>query len=69
MENYRFRVEPCEYHRGFCPALCETVEDAWEELVFWNSHTDFQWIIEGVDEQAEQELSAYLDMMADEIME
>ena len=69
MENFRFRVVPCEYHQGFCPCLCETLKDAVEEQQFWQEHTDFLWGIEGLDDAAEQELCDYLEYEAERAME
>ena len=65
-QEFNFRVVPCEYHRGYCPTICETLADAVEECDFWNEHTNFLWAIEGMNEQAEQELSDYLDKQAEE---
>jgi hypothetical protein len=59
--EYNFRVVPCVYKRGFCPTLCETLQDALEEQDFWNEHTDFEWAIEGMNEQAEQELVSFFE--------
>lgn len=67
--EYNFRVVPCVYKRGFCPTICETLQDAIEEQLFWNERTDFAWAIEGMNEQAEQELSDYLDAEAENAMD
>ena len=67
--NYRFKVVPCEYHAGYCPVLCETLESAIDELEFWDEKTDFTWAVEGLDERAEQELSAYWDEYAESNLE
>jgi hypothetical protein len=45
------------------------LQDAIEEQLFWNERTDFAWAIEGMNEQAEQELSDYLDAEAEKAMD
>lgn len=67
--EYNFRVVPCVYKRGYCPTYVRTLEDAIAEQMFWNERTDFAWAIEGINEQAEQELSDYLDAEAEKAMD
>ena len=59
--EYNFRVVPCVYKRGYCPTICETLQDALEEQDFWNERTDFEWAIEGMNEQAEHELASFFE--------
>lgn len=59
--EYNFRVVPCVHKRWFRPILCETLQDALEEQDFWNERTDFKWAIEGMNEQAEQELASFFE--------
>ena len=66
-QEYNFRVVPCIYKRGYCPTYVQTLEDALAEQMFWDGHTDFAWAIEGLNEQAEQELSDWLDEVAETI--
>jgi hypothetical protein len=37
------------------------LQDALEEQDFWNERTDFAWAIEGMNEQAEQELVSFFE--------
>ena len=65
-KDYNFRVVPCVLKRGYCPTYVQTLEDALAEQDFWNERTDFPWAIEGLNEQAVQELNDYWDKAAEE---
>ena len=41
----KYIVEPKEYHRGYCPCICESEESAIEELLKMEKYTDFEWVI------------------------
>lgn len=48
-------VRPKEYHRGYCPTICESLESAEEELSLMRKYTDFEWdIVEELDEDEEE---------------
>ena len=45
---YKFRVIPETYHRGFCPALFDSILKARDYRDLMVSMTGFEWIIEKV---------------------
>lgn len=51
----QYTVRPKEYHRGYCPTICDTMQSAEEELALMRKHTDFEWeIVEEMDEDEEE---------------
>lgn len=51
----QYTVRPTEYHRGYCPTICDTMESAEEQLALMRKHTDFDWeIVEELDEDEEE---------------
>ena len=58
----QYIVRPTEYHRGYCPTICETMESAEEELALMRKYTDFEWeIVEEPDEDGEDDLNGLSD--------
>lgn len=56
----KYTVIPKEYHRGYCPTICFTEEDAQEQLALMRKHTTFEWeIIEEPDDVPEEEEDDY----------
>lgn len=47
-------VRPKEYHRGYCPTICDTMESAEEQLALMQKYTDFEWVIETDDEDEDE---------------
>lgn len=53
----QYTVRPKEYHRGYCPTICDTMESAEEELALMRKYTTFEWeIVEELDDEDEEEL-------------
>ncbi len=51
----QYTVRPKEYHRGYCPTICDTMQSAEEELALMRKHTDFEWeIVEELDDDEEE---------------
>lgn len=52
----QYTVRPTEYHRGYCPTICDTMESAEEQLALMRKHTTFEWeIVEELDEDEEDD--------------
>lgn len=62
-------VLPIGYHRGYCATYVVTLQEAIEQQMFFNEHTDFCWAIDGLNEQAQCELNNYLDYEAEKALD
>ena len=41
----KYWVQPVKHHRGFCPTVCDTYDEAEKQLAFWEDNTNFKWEI------------------------
>lgn len=41
----QYLVQPLRQHKGFCPTVCNSMEEAKEQLSYWRSQTRFRWVI------------------------
>lgn len=44
-KSKEYWVQPLKYHKGFCPTVCDTLEEAKKQLKFWEDNTNFKWEI------------------------
>lgn len=45
MEGFKYRVQPVEYHIGYCPTYTSTLDEAIKQRDWMEYNTGFAWEI------------------------